>query len=121
MPPEADLLAAIERDPADDLAWLALADALEESGEAERAELVRLRQWLRSASLEHAERDARESRLGDLLRAGVRPAVPTWKLELGEGVTLPLVLIPAGAFWMGSPDEEEGHWNEEGPRHRVIL
>ena len=34
-------------DPADDLGWLAVADWLEEHGEADRAELVRLTRLLR--------------------------------------------------------------------------
>ncbi len=29
--------------------------------------------------------------------------------------------IPAGRFWMGSPEDEEGRWNDEGPQHEVEL
>src|SRR5262249_43323620 len=29
--------------------------------------------------------------------------------------------VPPGAFLMGSPEEEEGHDPEEGPRHEVAL
>jgi uncharacterized protein (TIGR02996 family) len=36
------LLQALHRDPGDTTAWLTLADALEESGQVERAELTRL-------------------------------------------------------------------------------
>jgi formylglycine-generating enzyme required for sulfatase activity len=42
-------------------------------------------------------------------------------LDLGGGVKLALVLIEPGAFLMGSPDREDGHYEEEGPQHRVTL
>jgi uncharacterized protein (TIGR02996 family) len=29
--------------------------------------------------------------------------------------------IPPGIFWMGSPEEEPGRYDNEGPRHRVTL
>jgi uncharacterized protein (TIGR02996 family) len=29
--------------------------------------------------------------------------------------------IPPGTFWMGSPEEEPGRYENEGPRHRVTL
>ncbi len=29
--------------------------------------------------------------------------------------------IPPGRFWMGSPETEEGRWDNEGPRHIVTL
>ncbi len=43
------------------------------------------------------------------------------QLDLGKGVTIKLVLIPAGQFMMGSPETEEGRRPEEGPQHRVII
>ena len=48
--------------------------------------------------------------------------VPVAKeLDLGGGVTMKMVLIPAGFFLMGSPDSEQGHIKEEGPQHEVTL
>ena len=34
---------------------------------------------------------------------------------------LAFVLVPAGAFLMGSPADEEGRWEDEGPVHRVKV
>jgi formylglycine-generating enzyme required for sulfatase activity len=48
--------------------------------------------------------------------------VPVAKeLDLGGGVTIKLVLIPAGKFMMGSPDSEQGRSKFEGPQHEVAL
>ena len=41
--------------------------------------------------------------------------------ELGEGVRLPMIQIPAGEFVMGSPGDESERLETEGPRHRVRL
>ena len=42
-------------------------------------------------------------------------------LDLGKGVTMKLVLIPAGTFTMGSPKTEKGRSNGEGPQHEVTI
>ncbi len=42
-------------------------------------------------------------------------------LDLGDGVTMEFVQIPAGSFMMGSPEDEEGRGNDEGPRHLVTI
>ena len=43
------------------------------------------------------------------------------RLELGDGVSLPLIAIPAGEFVMGSPADEPERHDHEGPQHRVRL
>ena len=41
--------------------------------------------------------------------------------ELGEGVSVPMIQIPAGEFVMGSPGDEPERQATEGPQHRVRL
>ena len=41
--------------------------------------------------------------------------------NLGNGVTLEMVKIPAGSFIMGSPDKEAGRYDNEGPQHNVDV
>jgi len=43
--------------------------------------------------------------------------VPLSISELG----MKLMLIPAGTFVMGSPDDEEGRWDDEGPQTTVTI
>ena len=42
-------------------------------------------------------------------------------LDLGNGLTMKLVLIPPGEFMMGSPAGESGRKDNEGPQHRVRI
>ncbi|HWP49935.1 MAG TPA: SUMF1/EgtB/PvdO family nonheme iron enzyme [Candidatus Limnocylindrales bacterium] len=41
--------------------------------------------------------------------------------DLGNGITLEMVAIPEGTFWMGSPNKEPGRLGEEGPQHLVRV
>jgi formylglycine-generating enzyme required for sulfatase activity len=65
---------------------------------------------------------------------GARPARPAWaaridgdrfgcfaELALAEGVNTRLRWIPPGHFLMGSTESEFDRWEDEGPRHRVVL
>jgi uncharacterized protein (TIGR02996 family) len=113
---ETALCQAIEPSPGDELAWLALADWLEEQGQSDRAEVLRLVLSL-TRKPRSAGRKARERRLRELLAGGARPYMPTLTLPIG----MSLVLVPPGAFWMGSPEREEGRYDPEGPRHTVRV
>ena len=42
-------------------------------------------------------------------------------VDLGNGIKLEMVLIPAGEFMMGSPDSDKDAGGEEKPRHRVQI
>src|SRR5262249_52565680 len=101
MHPRDALLASLHADPADEVAWLALADALEEAGEPLRAELLRLHRSLPGLR-PGKKRLAVEQRIQSLLASGVLPCVPT----LTNSIGLRLALIPAGRFRMGSPARE---------------
>jgi uncharacterized protein (TIGR02996 family) len=85
------LLRALRADPGDETTWLAFADALEESGESDRAELTR-----------------RALRLFD------------WP-QRSNSIGMRFALIPPGSFRMGSPDGETGHDDDEGPVHEVEI
>jgi formylglycine-generating enzyme required for sulfatase activity len=41
--------------------------------------------------------------------------------DLGGGVKIPLVRVPAGKFMMGSPADEERRSNDEGPQREVRI
>jgi uncharacterized protein (TIGR02996 family) len=111
----AALVQSLHADPRDAACWLALADCLEETGEPERGELMRLRTALLAADVEC--RPEMEVRLRALVDAGVRPVVPA----VVNSVGMVMALIPPGGFWMGSPEDEPARHPDEGPRRRVTL
>jgi uncharacterized protein (TIGR02996 family) len=121
MPVEDTLLAALAIDPADDVAWLVLADCLEEQGRFAEAELTRLREELRRTAPTHSLRRKRERRLHALLAQGVLPVMPRYSVPLAANLSLDFVLIPPGSFRLGSPSSEKGRFTNESPLHRVHL
>lgn len=51
----------------------------------------------------------------------VSQEVTRWVEDLGNGVLLYLVRVPAGSFTMGSPDAEVDRETDEGPQHEVYV
>ena len=49
------------------------------------------------------------------------PASASFTEELGKGVTLEMVQVPGGGFWMGSPKDVQGEFDREAPRHLVSI
>jgi uncharacterized protein (TIGR02996 family) len=117
MDTEGALLRAIEREPGDDLGWRALADHLEEQGRSDQAEVLRLRLALPGLGRKRKKRREGEARLCALLAAGTAPAGPTLTNVLG----MLFVLVPAGSFWRGSPQNEKQRSSDEGPLRQVTL
>src|SRR6185369_6818345 len=93
-PMDASLLQAIQAEPRDRSGWLILSDWLEEEGRPDEAELVRLREALTQDVRSGAERDARESRLRQLLLATVPPPAAIRTGKLHKQVTISFSLIP---------------------------
>ena len=83
------VLDSLTRDPGDDTAWLALADALEEKGDP-RADATRLSLWLRRW-LDDSYHATWEHRLRELVAQGVRVCLPEKSVSLGKRVKLSLV------------------------------
>src|SRR5262245_40528755 len=100
---EETFLAALRESP-EEVTWLALADWLDEAGEGQRAELVRLVRRLRAVPLTEGKRKcgALEKRLAQLLLSGVRPVVP----EVADS-GIRLALVPAGRFLV-TPSRRRG-------------
>jgi uncharacterized protein (TIGR02996 family) len=113
---ETSFLEAVIANPVESqTTWLVLADWLEEQGQPQRAELVRLEHDLNYHSgWSHAERVQRACQL---LRGGALPCVPTRTAPAG----LTMALIPAGSFAMGSSPDEAQRGANEGPIHQVTI
>jgi uncharacterized protein (TIGR02996 family) len=99
----AALWQAIHEAPADEGAWLVMADWLEEHDSPERAELFRVTLELRRGGA-RPRRRALEARKQELLAAGVRPCVP----EVVNSIGMRFVLVPPGTFRMGAPRRATG-------------
>jgi formylglycine-generating enzyme required for sulfatase activity len=57
----------------------------------------------------------------DPAAAGAKPLAKERIFDLGGGVKLEMVLIPAGEFLMGSPDSDPQAERNEKPQHRVRI
>src|SRR5207244_3423721 len=60
--------------------------------------------------------------LGETPAAPVRVVHQPYTEKLPDSdVSFDMVPITGGTFWMGSPDDEPGRCNDEGPRHPVNI
>ena len=111
-------LSALRESPNDEVTWLALADWLDDQGQAERAELVRLVRRLRGVPVMRRTRDrvALEDRVASLLVAGVEPVA----LEVVNSIGMRLALMPPGVFRLGSPATEKSR-NYDESSHEVEI
>jgi len=108
-------LASLREDPGDELTWQALADFLDDSGQPDRAELLRLTR--RMLPTPPSERGDVPRRHEELLRAGVRPVV----VERTNSIGMRFALVPAGRSLMGSPAEEGERSQNEQLREEEIT
>ena len=121
------------------------ADAQEKQRQAAKALALKKAEEERQAQAERRAREERQRRpsliriqtqSATLVKVG-KPAIfweaQKWRVErtpievegyreeLGQGVAITMVRIPAGSFVMGSPGNEAERFNDEGPQHRVRL
>jgi len=111
---EETFLDALREAPGDELTWQALADFLEDDGQADRAELLRLTSRVRT--MPPRRRGDLPARVTQLLDAGVRLAV----VEIVNSIGMRFALVPPGRFLMGSPRGEEGRLARER-QHEVEI
>jgi formylglycine-generating enzyme required for sulfatase activity len=104
-------------------------DGSEAKLRAEAAELKARQDRERAEAAAKAEADAKRKAEEERIRAeaGARPD-PALAVKPGSGEsfrdcdTCPwMVVVPAGDFMMGSPEEERGRSDEESPQHRVTI
>jgi uncharacterized protein (TIGR02996 family) len=115
---EETFLSALHESPNDEVTWSALADWLEEDGQAERADLVRIVRRLHTLPVTKRTkaRAALEDRVASLLASGVRPVVP----QMVNSIGMRFALIPPGHFRMGSPRGESCRCDNEAA-HEVAI
>jgi uncharacterized protein (TIGR02996 family) len=135
-----ELLLSLHEQPGDETTWQAIADWLDDDGQAQRAELVRVARRLRSLPVMEKDQEVRprraptqgrqqrrqtadservvlEKRLAELLVSGVLPVAP----EVANSVGMRLVLIEPGTFRMGSSLSEKERVKSEQQLHEVKL
>ena len=70
-------------------------------------------------ALTYKDKDDNALALMEQIEAYIGPEKET--LDLGKGVKMKLVLVPSGKFMMGSPKDERGRNEDEGPQHEVSI
>jgi formylglycine-generating enzyme required for sulfatase activity len=86
-----------------------------------RAERARLEAIARR----QGERESREAAVtfGGALHEAARPGAPVWAEapSFVNGVGMKMIRIKPGRFRMGSPNDEKGRFDTEGPQHEVEI
>ncbi len=116
MRPDDPMLLALAADPSDGVAWLALADRLEEEGQEAQAQLLRLHRKMIAADPGRKKLKL-TTEVTSRLVAGVRPVGP----RLVNSVGMEFALIPPGEFLMGSRGRGGNGNRDETPLHRVEI
>jgi formylglycine-generating enzyme required for sulfatase activity len=115
--------------PADAGYWTALLAAqvlienksLAQVAERKRPKVERIRTWL-VRTLQHSALPAVDRvQAGDALADLGDPRFRADAWYLPDEPLLGFVEIPAGVFWMGSPQRDRLAYDDEKPRHRVML
>ena len=101
-------------DPDDVSPWYGLHDWLLEGGDP-RVDFARLQLHLRGVPA--GDRAEVQRRVRELIEQGLRPCLPV----LTNSIGMELALLPAGTFLMGSPQDEGGRSDDEGPQHEVQI
>jgi len=78
-------------------------------------------EWARAKVYKTWPFDAKEAKRRQQETASTLGVPVARTVDLGGGVKLRLVLVPAGDFMMGSPPGEEKRLGAEGPQHRVRI
>ncbi len=105
-------------------AWLEVAakeDPPAQRKIAEHAiELYEIGLW-RMPKEDHPDIEKKIKKAEGFIPRPARPRATGTYLDLGDGVTLPLVLIPAGRFMMGGPDDPKLCDRNSHPQHEVRI
>ncbi|MCM1984266.1 bifunctional serine/threonine-protein kinase/formylglycine-generating enzyme family protein [Lyngbya confervoides] len=76
---------------------------------------------LQSFSFETVRSEKKFLVFGESVSKRVTRSAEFFREDLGNGVTLDLVMIPGGTFVMGSPESEAGRTSAEGPQREVTV
>ena len=78
-----------------------------------------LKQWGEEVPIWTAEVDKQGNIALSIIAENDLPATVIEELE--DGISLEMVEIPGGEFWMGSPQGEAGPYSDELPQHKVKI
>ena len=95
--------------------------ALEKASPEQHEAYIRASEDRFDRDLMQAERTRRQIELVNRTTASGEHEEEVLELTLPGDVGIKFCKIPAGRFWMGSPEDEPGRNEDEGPRHEVVF